>query len=197
MANKLQADSEEWFKKQISPYRYKKDKDKEYTKMNRRSIKPGNFITFNYTNPVTPLKKLKFYDASPVDVILDIKGNDLLALNFHYAPRVFRKSIIAFILKINAFRIKKDMRMNLEFQMMKEYIKRNGLEIMIKRYKVNRITNLKYVKPQDVKYIAELPSERFVFDGSYSEDELQAIIRGHARKSKGAKNQRFGRKVRR
>lgn len=197
MSNTLQKQSSEWFQKQIKPYRKKEDRDEDYTKMNRRSIKPGNFITFKYTNPITPLKRLKFYDANPVDVILDIRGNDMLCLNFHYAPRVFRKSIIKFILKINQYRIKKDIRMKLTYQEMKEYIKRNGLEIMIKRYKINRIQNLQYVKPDDIKYVAELPSEKFVFDGKFSEDELQAIIRGHARKSKGAKNTRFGRKVKR
>lgn len=193
MANKLQQDSEKWYKKQVSQYRNKNDE--EYKKMQRRAIRNGSFISFSYRNPITPLKRLKFFDSNPVDVILNIKGNDMWALNFHYAPRVFRKSIIAYIIKLNKFRIKKDKRFELTYTQMKEYIKRNGLEMMIKRYKINRITNLKYIPAKDIKYVAELPSEKFVMDGRMTETELYKMIRSHGKSTKKAKNTRFGRKV--
>ena len=193
MANQLQVESEKWFKKQIAPYR-KKD-DPEYLKMQRRAIKPGSFITFSYNNPSTDLKILKFFDANPCDVILDIRGRHMLCLNFHYCPRVFRKSVIAYIFKINKLKIKNDKRFELEYAEMKEYIKRNGLELMIRKYLTNRITNLKYVKITDIKYIAELPSEKFVFDANMSEEQLYAMIRSHGSKTKSAKNVRYGRKT--
>ena len=191
MANPLQKESELWYKKQMKEYRRKNDP--EYVKMQRRAIRAGSFISFDYNNPKTALSRLRFFDSHPVDVILDIRGNDMLCLNFHYAPKVFRKSIIAFIFKLNKLRIKNDKRFELEYKQMKEYITRNGLEMMIKRYKINRITNLKYIPTKDIKYIAELPSEKFVLDGRMSEQELYAMIRSHGKKTKGAKNTRFGR----
>jgi hypothetical protein len=192
---KLQEESYKWFKKQISNYRSKKQKDEEYKKMERRGIQKGSFISFNYKNPVGKGKKsLRWFDENPVDVILDIRGNDMLCLNFHYCPRVFRKSVILFIIKMNKQRIAKDKRFELTYIEMKEYLKRNGLEMMIHRYKLNRITNLKYIKGSDIKYIVELPSEKFIIqDKSISEDDLYAMIRSHGSASKRSKNKRFGR----
>ena len=171
---------------------------KEYTKQERRSIQPGSFITFNYRNPVgkDQPKKLRFYDENPCDVILDLRGNDMLCINFHFIERVFRKSVIAFILKINAQRIKQDKRLELTYQEMKEYLHRNGLTHCIKRYKVNRITNLKYVKGTEIKHIVELPSEKFIVqDPDMTEEDLYKLIRSHAAQTKKAKNTRFGNKV--
>ena len=195
-----QKEAYEWYKKQTSQYMHMADlkAGKEYKKQERRSIQPGSFITFNYKNPVgkDQPKKLRFYDENPMDVILDIRGNDMLAINFHFIERVFRKSVIAFILKINAQRIKQDKRLELTYQQMKEYLKRNGLAHCIKRYKVNRITNLKYVKGSEIKYIAEIPSEKFIVqDPNMTEADLYKLIRSHATQTKKAKNTRFGREV--
>ena len=193
--NKEQEIAYEWYKKQTSQYRLKADKDIEYKKMERRAITEGSFITFNYKFPKGKGKKsLRFYDEYPMDVILRIQGNDMWCINFHYIERVFRKSVIAYILKINKMRIQNDKRLSLTYQEMKEYIIRNSLQLCIKRYKVNRITNLKYVKLSEVKYIAEVPSERFIVqDSSMTEADLYAMIRSHALTTKSSKNVRFGR----
>jgi len=193
--NKEQEIAYEWYKKQTSQYRKKADKDIEYKKMERRAIVEGSFITFAYKFPKGKgSKSLKFYDEYPMDVILRIQGNDMWCINFHYIQRVFRKSVIACILKINKMRIQNDKRLSLTYQEMKEYIIRNGLQLSIKRYKINRITNLKYVKLSEVKYIAEVPSERFVIqDSNMSEADLYAMIRRHAKTTKSYKNVRYGR----
>lgn len=189
--------SYEWFQKQIKPYRLKKDKDKEYKKQERRAIQAGSFITFNYKQPVGKGKKsLRFYDENPVDVILNIRGNDLLALNFHYCPKAFRETVVKMILKLNKQRISKDKRLLITYQELKEFIKRNGLDLMIKRYKINRITNLKYIKGSEIQYIINLPSEKFIVqDSNMSESDLYNMIRSQSKSVKQSKNTRFGRKV--
>ena len=197
--NKEQEISYKWYKERINKYRTAKQKrdSEEYRKMERRAIKEGSFIMFNYKNPVGKDKKtLRWFDENPVNVILRLSGNDMLCLNFHFSPRVFRKSILEFIFKLNKFAISKDKRFELTYQEMKEYLKRNGLELMIHRYKVNRITNLQYIKLSEVKYIAEIPSEKFIIqDKSITEEDLYNMIRSHSRQSKKAKNTRFGRPV--
>ena len=187
--------SYKWFKNQMKKYIPKSKKDAEYKKMERRRITSGSIITFKYKNPVGKGKKsLRFFDEYPVDVILAIKGNDMLCLNFHYAPRVFRKSILAYVIKMNKQQIKNDKRFVLTYNEMKQYLKRNGLELMIHRYKVNRITNLKYVKSSEWKYVLELPSEKFIVqDSSMTEEDLYKLIRSHSAKTKASKNRRYGR----
>lgn len=187
--------SYDWFKKQIKTYIPKSKQDEEYVKMQRRKISSGSVITFNYKQPVGKGKKsLRFFDEHPVDIILYIKGNDMMCLNFHYAPRVFRKSVMAYIIKMNKQQIKNDKRFELTYKEMKMYLKRNGLELMIHKYKVNRITNLKYVPSSDWKYIFELPTEKFVIqDPDMSEDDLYKMIRSHSTKTKKSKNVRFNR----
>lgn len=189
-------ESYEWFKKQVK--QYQKKTDEEYKKMQRRAILPGSFIMFKYKQPVGKGKKwLKFYDESPVDVILNIKGNDMWCINFHYIPRVFRKTVIAFIIKLNKQRIKQDKRFELTYQQIKEFLSRNGLiKICIKRYKINRITNLQYIKGSDIKYIAELPSEKFIIqDPNMTEADLFKLILSHSSSTKSSKNTRFGRSI--
>ena len=71
--------------------------------------------------------------------------------------------------------------------------------MMIKRYKINRITNLKYIKSSELKYVINLPSEKFIIqDKSMSESDLYKMIRSRASSTtKTAKNTRTGRKVQR
>jgi hypothetical protein len=187
-------ESEEWYKQQTSKYR--KKGDDEYKKLERRAISSGSFITFNYKRPkgIDKPKVLRYFDEYPVNVILNIRGNDALMLNFHYCPQPFRKSVVAYIFKINKMKIKQDKRITLVYQQMKMYIKRNGLEMMIHRYKVNRITNLKYIKTSEIKYVIDLPSEKFVIqDKELTKSELYNMIKSHKSKTRASKNKRYGR----
>lgn len=189
-------ESYDWYKKIVDSYRLKKDVSTgDFKAQERRAIKEGSFISFAYKNPVGKDKKsLRFYDEFPVDVILSIRGNSLLALNFHYIPPPMRFIVIKFILQLNKQRIKAGKRLLLEYQMIKEFIKRNGLELMIHRYRVNRITSLKYIKGSELKYIVSLPSERFIIqDKSITKSDLYSMIRNNKNKTKTAKNVRFGR----
>ena len=184
-------ESYEWFKDQIKNLKTKKTEDEEYLKMERRNIAPGSFIMFNYNNPKT--KNLKFWDKVPVDLIFRLQGNDMWCINLHYIPRAYRKTVILHVLKINKANIRADRRLQANWEILKEFIVRNGFELAIHRYKVNRITNLKYIKTSELKYVAELPLEKFAFNGDMTEDDLYKMIYSHTKKTKSAKNVRFGR----
>lgn len=185
-----------WFNNAVNKLRTKKEIESgDFTAQDRRAIKPGSMIMFQYKNPVGLGKKsLKFFDQNPVDFILDIRGNGMLALNLHYVPPPMRLIFIKYVLQLNKARIKQNKRFELDYPMVKEFIIRNGLQMMIKRYRVNRITKLEYVKPADYKYIVSLPSEKFIIqDSNISKADLYAMIRSQSTKTKTAKNVRYGR----
>lgn len=194
---KQEEESYIWFNNAVNKLRTKKEiENGDFTAQDRRAIKPGSMIMFQYRNPVlkNQPKKLKFYDENPVDFILDIRGNGMLALNLHYVPPPMRLIFIKFVLQLNKARIKQNKRFELDYTMVKEFIVRNGLQMMIKRYRVNRITKLEYVKPKDYKYIVSLPSEKFIIqDSNISKSDLYSMIRSQSTKTKSAKNVRFGR----
>lgn len=194
---KQEEESYFWFNNAINKLRTKKEIESgNFTAQDRRAIKPGSMIMFRYRNPVlkNQPKKLKFYDENPVDFILYIKGNQLLALNLHYVPPPMRLIFIKYVLQLNKARIKQNKRFELDYPMVKEFIIRNGLQMMIKRYRVNRITKLEYIKPKDYKYIVSLPSEKFIIqDSNISKADLYSMIRSQSTKTKSAKNVRFGR----
>lgn len=193
---KQEEESYIWFNNAINKLRTKKEIESgNFTAQDRRAIKPGSMIMFQYKNPAGLGKKsLKFFDQNPVDFILDIRGNGMLALNLHYVNPPMRLIFIKFVLQLNKARIKQNKRFELDYPMVKEFIVRNGLQMMIKRYRVNRITKLEYVKPKDYKYIVSLPSEKFIIqDPNISKADLYAMIRSQSTKTKSAKNVRFGR----
>ena len=193
---KAEEESYIWFNNAINKLRTKKEiENGDFTAQDRRAIKPGSMIMFQYRNPVGKGKKsLQWYDENPVDFILDIRGNGMLALNLHYVSPPMRLIFIKFVLQLNKARIKQNKRFELDYPMVKEFIVRNGLQMMIKRYRVNRITKLEYVKPKDYKYIVSLPSEKFIIqDPNISKSDLYSMIRSQSTKTKSAKNVRFGR----
>lgn len=193
--NKLEEDSAKWFISVINKLKTKKEIEQgNFTASDRRAIKPGSCIAFAYKNPVGKGKKsLKFYDENPVDFILNIRGNSMLALNMHYVPVPMRLIFIKFILQLNKSRIKQNKRLELDYSMVKEFIKRNNLDLMIHKYRINRITKLEYIKPEEYKYVVSLPSEKFIIqDKEISKADLYAMIRSNT-KTKTSKNVRFGR----
>ena len=62
-----------WFKDVLKKIA-KADSVDSYTKGERKIIKPGSMISFKYPNPKTPLAQLRFFDASPLVVIFNIKS---------------------------------------------------------------------------------------------------------------------------
>lgn len=192
--NSLEKKSYEWFKEKIDKYQLKKNKDKEYLKMERRSIQPGSFITFDYLNPITKGKGLKFWDLHPCNVILGIRGKYMFCINFHYIHPKFRLTVIEYILKINKININQDKRLEVTYQLINEFMKRNGLEIAYHKYIIPRVSNLKYIKLSEVHHIVNLPTEKFnILDPNMSKDDLYRMIASHAKKTRSSKNTRFGR----
>lgn len=176
-------------KKQVS-----KKASIDYDKFRKR-IKPGEMLTFSYTNPKTPLKYLKWYDQHPVILIFNIRKN-IHGINLHFVPKPLRETILKYVIKLNKSNIKSGKRFDLAWEQIKEFLHRNGLaEIVTKQYIIARMTNINYVKYANWKHAVNIPSEKFVFDGNYSHDDLIAMTRRGLRKGKKAKNVRVGRKT--
>lgn len=188
-------DSYEWFKKELKKVS-SADAADTYDKGNRRYIGTGSMVLFKYPNPKTPMKQLKFFDSVPLPIIIDIQKGYLLGINLHWVPSKFREVILKFVIKQNTLRIKQNKRFDLDFQPLKEFLKRNGLyHICIKKYIVNRIVGLQYIKYTDWKNIASLPLEKFITSDEYTKDDVDRLIYSHAAMTRKAKDVRFGRPV--
>lgn len=186
-------ESYEWFRSQLKKVSSEKAATL-YDKGERRYIGEGSMILFRYKNPKTPLKKLRFFDAAPNPIIIEVSKGYILGLNLHWVPTKFREVILKFVIKQNKMRIKSNKRFNLEFQPLKEFLKRNGLyNICIKKYIVSRITGLQYIKYSDWKHIANLPLEKFVAHSDYSRADIDKLIMSHISNTKTSKNKRFSR----
>lgn len=184
-----------WFKDVLKKIA-KADSVDSYTKGERKIIKPGSMISFKYPNPKTPLSSLKFFDASPLVVIFNIRGKYIHGINLHWVPRPMREIILKMIVKLNKSNVDNNRSFDLSWQMIKEFLVRNGIEsIVTKTYITSRIRGLQYIPYSQWKYAASLPSEDFVFDGQYSEDDIQKMIRGATLQTKKSKNVRTGREV--
>lgn len=188
-----QQESVIWFK-DILKKSAKAGAAEAYTKGERKIIKPGSMITFGYPNPKTPLPVLKFFDAQPLIIIFNIKGRYIYGLNLHWTARPMREIIIKMVVKLNKSSINNNSSFELNWAMMKEFLVRNGLDSLItKTYITSRIRGLQYIPYSQWKYASVLPTEKFIMDGQYSEDDIQKMIRGTVVKTKASKNVRVGR----
>lgn len=193
--NTLQQESEKWFRDLIKSTTNKKAGE-TYSKGERRSIKPGNMVFFHYTNPKTfgEGKPLKSFDKYPLPIILDIRGNYMLAINTHWVPKPLKETLIKMVVKLNKQQIKKDKRLQLTYQEIKEFLHRTGLiHIALKKYLINRITGLKYIPYSDWKYQLHLPTYKFVRKDGVTAQDVENMIRSAISKNKKSKNKRYGR----
>lgn len=187
-------ESLDWWNKKIKGYVPKGIDPVEYKKMNRRKIGVGSMVTFKYPNPKTDISILKWFDAHPIIFIFNKRGQYLHGINLHWAPKKFREVIVSFVIKINKMNVKKDRRFDLSWEMIHEFLRRNGLaHIITKQYIIPRIQDMTYIPPQEYKYAINLPSEQFVLDGKYTQDELMKLIYSHTKKTRKSKNKRYGR----
>lgn len=183
-----------WYKEVLAKTTSKKVAE-SYDKKRKR-IREGEMIAFNYPNPKTPLKQLKWFDAHPLVILFNIKGRNFFGVNLHYMPRPMREIFLKLVIKINKAKIKSGNRFDLNWSEIQEFLRRNGLaEAVVKQYIPARMQNVEYVKYDQWKYAVSLPSEQFVFDGQYSIDDINKIQRRGAKRTRTAKNVRTGRKV--
>lgn len=188
-------ESYEWFKKELKKIASASTAD-TYDKGERRYIGNGSMVLFKYPNPKTPMKQLKFFDAAPNPIIIEISTKHILGLNLHWVPSKFREVILKFIIKQNKMKIVQNKKFELDFQPLKEFLKRNGLyNICIKKYLTNRIVGLQYIKYSDWKHIANLPLEKFITHSDYTKDDVDRLIYSHISATRKAKDVRFGRPV--
>jgi hypothetical protein len=180
--------SENWFRDQLRKIVGAKA-EQMYTKGDYRVIQPGSLVLFKYPNPKTPLSILKFFDANPLDIIFRIKGRHMWCINLHYLPRPARLMVMQFIIKLNRNNVKENKRLELDYLLIKSFLKSNGFDkLCVKQYLINRISGLTYIPYKEWRSAAYVPSEKFVFDGKYSEDELQKLIRSSTQKVRQSKN---------
>jgi hypothetical protein len=180
-----------WWNSKIAKHLKKGVMPEDYIKMERRSIQTGSMIIFKYDAKFKD--QLAFWDKQPVIIIFNDLPGYFLGLNLHYIAPLFRQTLLAKIIEINKLKIRNDRRFDLEYEQLKEFIRRNGLEISIRKYIKGRMKSVDYVKGTEWKYVSTLPSERFVFNGEFTADQLYQMIRSHTAKTKAAKNRRYGR----
>lgn len=189
----LRKESEEWFKKLIKSAGGKKAGE-VYSKGNNKALSPGNMLFYKYPNPVTPLKYLKAFDMYPLIILINKSGNDWWGVNTHWIPKPLKEPFIKLVIKFNKQAIKKDKRMSITYEQIKEFLHRTGLiKVAFKRYKVNRITGLQYIPYSDWKYQLNLPTEKFVTAPGFTSADVDNMIRSAIAKTKSSKNKRFGR----
>lgn len=184
-------ESLKWWNTHISKYQKKGQLAEDYQKMERRAIKVGSLITFSYN--AKHADKLAFWDKYPCVILFNDFDGFFMGLNLHYVHPQFRKTLLAKVIELNKMKIKSDQRFTLAWEQLKMFIKRNGLEISIRKYIKGRMSGVDYVKGTEWRYVAELPSEKLVFNGSMSADQLYQMIRSHSTKTKTSKNVRYGR----
>ncbi len=191
--NKIQQESEAWFRNLLKKNSGIKAGE-DYTKGNNKSLGTSNMFQFSYKNPVTPLKQLKIFDENPLIVLFNKRGNDMYGINLHFIPKPLKETFLKLVIQMNKQNIKKDKRLTIEYKQMKQFLKRNGLDIIsVKRYKINRITNFKYIPYRDWRYALNLPTEKFVRHKDFSKDDLEKMLRGAISRARQSKNKRFGR----
>lgn len=194
LLNQKQLASLEWFKEVVRKTTNKTVAE-SYDK-SRKRISEGEILTFAYPNPKTPLKQLKWFDAHPLALLFNVKGKNIYGLNLHYLPSPAREILLKKVIEINKLKLKANLRFDLSWELINEFIKRNGWEFIVKQYIPARMQNVQYISYNQWKYAIHVPSEKFVFDGQYSMDDIQVLVRRSIKKTKQAKNVRYGRTVR-
>jgi len=185
--NQRQLDSVDWYKDVLKRFVNKKA-SLEYDKKYRR-IKEGELLLMAYPNPKTPLKQLKFFDAQPLAMLFNTKSKNIFAVNLHYMSTPQREIFLKYVIKLNKNNIRTGKRFTLSWEMINEYLHKNGLaHIAVKQYIKPRIRNIEYIPYSQWKYAIHLPSERFVFDGEYSHDDITSMVRRAGKKTKSSKN---------
>lgn len=180
-----------WWNNRISRHQKKGLIPEDYTKMERRSIQVGSMITFSYNAKGDG--KLAFWDKSPCVILFNDFSGYFMGLNVHYIHPMFRKTLLTKVIELNKMKIRNDQRFTLAWEQLNQFIKRNGLELAIRKYIKGRMSSVDYVKGTEWKFVAEMPSEKFVFNGTVPADQLYQMIRSHSTKTKSAKNTRYGR----
>ena len=194
MSNELQKESEKWFRELIKKTSGKKAGE-NYTKGNRKALSAGNMLFYKYPNPKTPLKYLKAFDMYPLIILLEKRGNDFFGINTHWIPKPLKETFLKLVITQNKQNIKKDKRLSIKYDQVKEFLHRTGLiRVAYKRYKVNRITGLQYIPYRDWKYQLHLPTEKFVTAKGVSSSDVDQMIKSAISKTKKSKNVRFGSK---
>lgn len=183
----------EWFKEVVKKVTNKTVAE-NYDK-SRKRISESEILTFAYPNPKTELKQLKWFDAHPLVLLFNVKGKNMYGLNLHYLPTPAREILLKKVIGINKLKLKANLRFDLSWELINEFIKRNGWEFIIKQYIPARMQNVQYIPYNQWKYAINVPSEKFVFDGQYSMDDIQALVRRSIKKTKQAKNVRYGRAI--
>lgn len=99
--------------------------------------------------------KLEVYDKTPLIIILDIQGDSILGLNFHWIPQKDRKEFyenVVEIMKKTKSVGQRQKRVRLTYQMLRKPKFRAGLS-GIRLYLLEGITQLKELKPEQMDII--------------------------------------------
>ena len=168
-------ESMEWWYNSIQQFQNNKTFDaRQYNRMHKRFIGPGALITYKYQ--AKGASKLPFWDKSPIVILFGETPRHFIGLNLHYINPKQRPTILKMIIKLNKLRIKNDRRFHLEYNQLKAFIVRLNMKIAIRKYIKGRMSKVVYIRPHDWKYAANLPSEKFVFNGKMDRAKLYQLI---------------------
>jgi hypothetical protein len=122
---------------------------------------PGNIIAFNY-NPILA-DSLDYYDNFPLVLILKIKNDGFLGINFHYLPHKYRLILMSRLYKyIKISNDNKTIIINMNYTNIIKKYELRYFRPCLKMYKFSRIKRFVYTAtPDEWDMALFLPFEKF------------------------------------
>lgn len=140
-------DNEIWKKYNSTAKRDAKSREYLLQNLPTRSvrIRPGDLMMFDYV----PIHKeeLEYYDLKPVVIFFSVRKGYVVGFNIHYYPPLIRISIISGIIKMykEFYCMRPKKRMAIDYYKIVRRLKRDGISIGIRMYKVDVIRNIRRV----------------------------------------------------
>lgn len=155
-------------KEELKLVKWIKDKLKKgIDKIKAINTRAGGFYTFEYESKwydifdVNGQRKLEYYDAQPIILLLGKNGKYSLGLNFHYLPPDVRKRVFD-RLKVRYKEQWKSNKIlpNLQWNNIKKEV--SYADFMVHLYINNNIGKISRVKNTELDKVIHLPSEKFI-----------------------------------
>lgn len=122
---------------------------------------PGKMFTFVYD--AKHKDKLPYWDAFPLIILLDIKGDHFYGVNMHYASPKMRAILFDKLLSItNNKRYDDSTKINLSYNLIKAAGKFGPFKPLFKKYLFSHVqSRITYIEPEDWEMALFLPTADF------------------------------------
>ena len=133
----------------------------------QKHLIPGSVLMYKYNAK----DKEKRYDRTPLTMVLSKSKTYMLGLNLHWCPYPMRVTLIKAFFKINKKNIKEQKPLELDYKMIKPYLKRLGYFPVIRLYIRKRMSaGAIIIPPERLLEVAKTKSETFT--GGVSAEKL-------------------------